>query len=561
MASPRERVDALRAQSSDHENHLIDELRSGKIDRRQFIRAAAIAGMALPAASFIAACSTKRDSATTPDAPQRGAPRPGGTFRIGLLVPAGALDPVLVGDQSGLGVLSLSGDYLIWSDRTLTPRPRLAQSWSHNGDGSVWTFKIREGVKFHDGTPMDAEDVATTFNRLADPDNGSNALSALGGVLTKDSAKALDPTTVRFTLEAPNGNFPFLTSSDNYNAIILPKNYDGNWDKTFIGTGPWKLGHYRPDEGISLLANKNYWDPTRQPLADKVEVIFYTNEQGQTLAFQGGQVDFVQQFSVSGGRAAITDSDVITMELRSAAHRQIHIRTDQKPLDDKRVRQAIALLVNRKVLVDGLLATKADYGNDSPFAPVFASTAPGIPQRQQDIQKAKQLLEAAGVADGFHVQLDTWQGFEMPALAQVLQQELRVANIHLSLSVTDSATYYGDSTFGNSRWLDSTMGITEYGHRGVPNVLLGAPLESKGTWNAAHFRNKTYDNLVRDYVAAIDLDSQRTAAKQIQELLLDEVPILFTYFYYYLSGSKKNVGGVDVTAMGCLDVSRAGFVG
>jgi peptide/nickel transport system substrate-binding protein len=229
-------------------------------------------------------------------------------------------------------------------------------------------------------------------------------------------------------------------------------------------------------------------------------------------------------------------------------------------LNDKRVRQAIALLVNRKVLVDGLLATKADFGNDSPFAPVFASTAPGVAQREQDIQQAKQLLAAAGVAGGFSIQLDTWQGFEMPALAQVLQQELRAANIHLSLSITDSASYYGEAVFGNSRWLDSSMGITEYGHRGVPNVLLGAPLESKGTWNAAHFKNKTYDGLVKDYVAAIDLDTQRVAAKKLQDLLLDEVPILFTYFYYYLSGTKKNVGGVDLTAMGCIDVTRAGFV-
>jgi peptide/nickel transport system substrate-binding protein len=560
VASPEERLDALRARSTEHQNHLIDELRLGKIGRRDFIRRAAVAGMALPVAGFLASCATKRDSVTRPDAPQRGTPRPGGTFRVGLLTPAGALDPVLVGDQAGLGVLSLAGDYLIWSDRNLVPRPRLAQSWSHNGDGTVWTFKIREGVTFHDGTPMDAEDVAATFNRLADPDNGSNALSALAGVLSKDSAKALDPTTVRFTLEAPNGNFPFLTSSDNYNAIILPKKYNGNWDKTFIGTGPWKLRQYRPDEGISLLPNKQYWDRTRQPLADKLEVIFYSNEQGQVLAFQGGQVDFVQQFSVSGGRAAITDPHMITTELRSAAHRQIHIRTDKKPLDDKRVRQAIALLVNRDVLVDGLLATKADYGNDSPFAPVFGSTAPGVAQRQQDVTKAKQLLEAAGVADGFSVQLDTWQGFEMPALAQVLQQELRAANIHLNLSITDSASYYGAAVFGNSRWLDSTMGITEYGHRGVPNVLLGAPLESKGTWNAAHFKNQTYDGLVKDYVAAIDLDSQRTAARQIQELLLDEVPILFTYFYYYLAGSKTNVAGADLTAMGCIDVTRAGFV-
>jgi peptide/nickel transport system substrate-binding protein len=560
VVSPQERADALRAKSTEHQNHLIDEFRSGKIDRRDFIRKAAVAGLAIPAASFIAGCGIKRASLTRAQSPSAGKPRPGGTFSIGQQVPSGALDPLHVDDQSGLGILGLSGDYLIWSDSHLIPQPRLAESWSHNGDASVWTFKIRSGARFHDGTPMDADDVAATFSRLADPANGSNALSVFTDVLSKDGAKALDPTTVQFTLEAPNGNFPFLVSSDNYNAIILPKDYAGNWQNTFIGTGPWQLGQYRPDEGVSLLPNKHYWDPARQPLADNLEVVFYSDEQGLVLAFVGGQFDFAQQYSVSGGRAAITDPNVITLGVRSSAFREIHMRCDQKPFTDKRVRQAMGLLVNRTVLVDGLLATKADYGDDSPFAPVFKSTAPGVPQRHQDIRKAKQLLEAAGVADGFSVQLDTWQGFEMPELAQVLQQEVRVANINVTLSITDNATYYGAATFGDSRWLDSTMGITEYGHRGVPNVLLGAPLTSSGTWNAAHFKNKTYDKLVGEYVAAIDLDSQRAAAKKIQELLLDETPILYTYFYYYLAGTKTNVTGVDFTAMGCVDVTRAGFV-
>ena len=137
-------------------------------------------------------------------------------------------------------MLGQSGEYLIWSDRDLKALPRLAESWSPSEGGRVWRFKIRQGVTFHDGTPMDAEDVASTFNRLADPDAGSNALSVFNGVLSKGNTKAVDGTTVEFQLDAPNGNFPFLVSSDNYNAIILPKTYDGDWEKTFIGTGPWK---------------------------------------------------------------------------------------------------------------------------------------------------------------------------------------------------------------------------------------------------------------------------------------------------------------------------------
>jgi peptide/nickel transport system substrate-binding protein len=561
MRGPPERVDAIRARSTDRENHLIDELRAGKIGRREFVRRAAVAGMSIPLAGFIAtACGAARDPLEEADPPQTGVPKQGGTLRVGQQQPPGALDPVIVNNQPGLTVLGQTGEFLVWSDGNLELQPRLAESWSANDDGSAWTFNLRQGVKFHNGAPMEAEDVVTTFDRLADPENGSNALSVFTGVLSKGGAKAVDASTVEFTLDAPTGNFPYLTSSDNYNAIILPKDYEGDWEKTFIGTGPWKLGQYRPGVGITLLPNEQYWDPTRRPLAEKCEFVFFTNEQSLILGFQGNQVDVVVQFSVSGGKALLTDPTVVTTELKSSAHRQCHMRCDVEPFDDKRIRQAVGLLVNRPNLVDGLLDTKTDIGNDSPFAPVYPSTSPDVRQREQNVAEARKLLEAAGVADGFSVTLSTWDGFEMPDYAQLLQQDLRAANIRLNLSITDDGTYYGDATFGNSPWLDSKVGITEYGHRGVPNVLLGAPLLSTGTWNSAHFKNPTYDQLFADYTAAIDLDVQRATAQQIQELLLDETPILFAYFYYFLSGAKDYVAGVETTAMGHTDVSRTGFI-
>jgi peptide/nickel transport system substrate-binding protein len=516
--------------------------------------------MSIPLVAFLAsACGVTTEDLEKKDKAQTAKPKPGGTIRLGEQAPSGALDPVTVNNQGGLVVLGQTGEYLIWSDPNLKPLPRLAESWKPNSDGSVWTFKLRKGVKFHDGKVMDAEDVASTFDRLADPDVGSNALSVFGGVLSKGNTKAIDAQTVEFRLDEPNGNFPYLTSSDNYNAIILPKTYDGDWEKTFIGTGPWKLDRFRPAEGVSFVPNREYWDPRRRAIADKNEMIFYANEQGLVLGFQGNEADVVVQFAVSGGKALLTDSSVITTELRSAAHRQVHMRTDKEPFKDKRVRQAIALLVDRRALVEGLLDTKSDYGNDSPFAPLYRSTAE-VEQRQRDVAKAKELLRAAGKEDGFSVQLNTWQGFEMPDLAQLIQQNLREAGIRIDLKITDSTTYYGKAVFGESPWLDSTMGITEYGHRGVPNVLLGAPLTSKGTWNSAHFKNDRYDSLVDDYVGAVDLHSQRRYAKQIQELLLDEVPIMFLYFYYFLSGAKDYISGVETNAMGHTDVSRAGFV-
>jgi ABC-type transport system substrate-binding protein len=129
-------------------------------------------------------------------------------------------------------MLQQTGEFLANSGSDLVLRPVLAESWTPNQDGSVWTFKIRQGVKFHNGATMTADDVVATIDRLADPKNASNALSAFTGVLSKGGAKKIDDQTVEFHLDAPNGNFPYYLSSDNYNAIILPKDYAGDFERT-----------------------------------------------------------------------------------------------------------------------------------------------------------------------------------------------------------------------------------------------------------------------------------------------------------------------------------------
>src|SRR5215207_3961268 len=555
-------VDAVRAQRSELENHVIDEYRAGYIGRREFIRRGAVVGMSLPMVGFLAsACGGDDDGSGNggPPATQEDVQvKPGGTFKSGLQLPGSDLDPVIVNNQGALGTLGQSGEFLIYSDRDLTPVPRLAESWKPNAGGSQWTFKIRQGVKFQNGDPMTSEDVAATFNLHADPDTGSNALSAFTGVLSKGGAQATDESTVVLELEAPNGNFPYSTSSDNYNLIILPKGFDPTkWVKTFPGTGPWKLEKYTPNVGVTYTKNPDYWDKTRQPNPDRNEIKYYEKEEAAVLGVQGGEVDILAQFSPVNGKPLLTDQNVQVIELRASQHRQLHMRTDKEPFNDKRVRQAVALLINRDNVVKGLLEGKADYGNDSPMAPVYKSTDKSVPQRKQDVEKAKALLAEAG-KENFGVELRTWRVFEVPQYAALVQNDLKAAGINVKLNITDAATYYGDSVYGKSPWLDSTFGITEYGHRGAPNVYLGAPLKSDGTWNSAHFKNKEYDALVTEYVAALDLQAQRTASKKIQEMLLDEVPIVFSYFYFYLTATKPTVGGMAVSAMGQVDVSQAG---
>jgi peptide/nickel transport system substrate-binding protein len=558
MDEIQRRVDAIRRGRTELENSVIDELFAGHISRREFVRAGSVLGMSLPLLSFLAACGGTTTSGTT-QGKVTGAVKKGGTITVGVVSPTAGIDPIKIADEGGLLVLGQVGEFLAWSGEDLRLQPRLAQTWTPNSDGSVWTFKIRQGVTFNDGTPMTADDVAFTINLHADPTNGSNALSAFKGVIGKGAATATDPTTVKVTLNAPNGNFPYLVSSDNYNLTILPKTYTGGFEKSFIGTGPWKVTSYQTGSGVSLVRNPTYWNKSNPPPLDAVNFKFYTDEQPRILALQGNTAQVISDFSASGGQALFTAANITVLDIKSTSHRQVHMRTDMEPFTDKRVRQALALSLSRPDLVQGLWNGKAQVANDSPFFKAYPSTDPSVPQRAQDLNKAKQLLSQAGKSSGFSVTLSTERLDEIPNLATLIKDSASKIGVTINLNITDSATYYGDAVFGKSPWLDSVMGITDYGHRGVPNVFLTSPLVSTGTWNSAHFKSSQYDQLVKQYVAAVDLSSQRKLAGQIEQLLLDETPVIFPYNYDFLGATRSDVLNVTITAIGQVDLSKAGF--
>ena len=543
-------LDALRRGRSAHENHLIDGLVAARVSRREFMRYGSVLGLSLP---FLGSVAAAVGYAVTPSLARAGTP--GGTIRIAQNVPAASVDPVKIADGGGITVISQVAETLVLSGGDLTARPVLAESWSPNKDGTVWTFKLRKGVKFHNGKEMKADDVVASLDRLADPDNGSNALSALSGVLSKGGTRKADDYTVEFHLDAANGNFPYYVSTDNYNAVILPADYKGDFEQNMIATGPFKLEKYTPKVGASFVRNDDYWGG--KPLPDRVEIGFYSDYQPQILALQSGQIDIIEQIPVLQGVGLLNDPNVDIISTPSTAHQQVHMRTDLDPFKDKRVRRAIALCLDRPKLVQGLMKGRAKIGNDSPFASAFPSSDPDIKQREKNIAEAKQLLEAAGMKNGFKTTLTTEKYLEIPDYAVLIQNAVKEIGGDITVNVLDQGAYYGDAVYGKSPWLDSDMGITDYGHRGVPNVFLAAPLKSDGTWNSAHFKNKEYDALVTGYVASLDLESQRAAAGKIQTLLLDETPILFTYFYDFLTATKKGATGVEPTAMSHLFVNKA----
>ena len=246
--------------------------------------------------------------------------------------------------------------------------------------------------------------------------------------------------------------------------------------------------------------------------------------------------------------------DATVSSISTAQHRQVYFDTASAPFNDKRVRQAVALTLNRQVFIDGLVAGYGTVGNDHPIWSLFPMYNPDSPaQRDEDLATAQSLLEAAGVGGGFSAPLDTLVFAEVEDLAQLIQASATQIGIDLTVGVYDSGTYYNDY------WLAAagSMGIVNYGHRGVPNVYMAAPLLSDGTWNASHWVNETYDDLYAQFASAPDLDTQRQISGEMQTLLNDEVPFIVPYFVDHISITQPNFGGMAVTGMGHVDLSNA----
>jgi peptide/nickel transport system substrate-binding protein len=547
------RFDGVRSQLTERQNHLVDEIRRGGLSRREFLAAASVAGMGMSLAGLLAGspvdAATKKKAAPTKRKP---------LLRISTIAPGSKIDPLIANNGGSLLLLGLAGEYLSYDNNKGILEPRVAESWSANADSTVWTFKIRKGMTFHNGKKLTAADVVATFDRLADPANKSNALSVFKGILQKGNTTKVDDYTVRFQLDQPVGAFPYQVSSDNYNAIILPADYSGDWEKTFIGSGPWIMEKYVVDQGVTFKRNPNYFAKDRQPNFERLQVTQFKDDGARLIALQSGQVDWDAFSSATTAKTLSGDSNFTVGQSPTAGHLQIHLRCDKGPFSaDKRLRQAMLLTLDRPGIVQGVVDGFGVLGNDSPMAPGYATTDKSVAQRKKDIAKAKALMTAAGKPDGFDVTLSTWGRADIKLLAQIVKQAAKEININVTIDIADDdgSAYYDDKRAPS--WLNSDFGITEYGHRGVPNVYLNSALITGGVWQAAHYSNPEFDAAAKAYMGASDVSIQKAQSKKVQEILLEDSPIGFAYFGNALDVSRKQLTGNYTNGMNVLETTRA----
>src|SRR5215471_1197990 len=336
MGIDHKRLDDLRRGRGPIQEHVIDEFVAGRLSRRDFLRRATAAGLSLPLLSAVlAACGTS----TAPTATKAPAGGSGGTITVGVVRPTADINPITIADQGGIECLDQVGEFLVFTDHQLRYHPWLAESWQPNADATVWTFKIRQGVKFNNGRPMTVDDVVYSFKSQCDPKSSANALSIFGGTLVPDGVVKVDDTTVAFHLEQPNGGFIDAVSNDNFNMIIVPDRYDyGHYQQSFIGTGRFMKTGYTPGVGATFVRNPHYWGTPARPA--KLKFTFYADAAAMTIALQAGQIDSNDGFSIADSPQLLSGGFNV-ISLKASYHRELSMRNDIHPFTSKYVRQAI----------------------------------------------------------------------------------------------------------------------------------------------------------------------------------------------------------------------------
>jgi peptide/nickel transport system substrate-binding protein len=539
---------------NDLEYHLYEEARAGRMTRQQLLVRASVVGVSASAlAAILAACGSGSSSSGSSGAVSSAGPvKKGGTAIFGITAPAQDVDPVTMYNTGAIMTTQLACDYLVFPDPDYVLQPRLATKWEPAATPDEWTFTIRSGVMWQDGTPLTVDDVVTSFDRITDPKVGSAALSAFSGVLSKGNVEAVDDHTVKFHLDRPYGDFPALVSSFNYNAVILPKNYQiGDFTKGGIGTGAFVLKTFSADQGATYTRNPNYWGAPL-PYLDGVQVKYFADTPPIVLAIQGGSIDAFPQVPFQGSQALFSDPNITVTETPSSEYRTLQMRVDQSPFDKKEVRQAIAYSLDRPGLIQGLLGGHAELGNDHAFAPIYpGSPTTEIPQRAQDIDKAKQLLQSVGMSN-LTVTLTTEQFLEIPQYAQYVKQMAAPAGITVNLDVQPQSKFYG--TGSNQPWLQVPFGITDWGARGTAGQTIDPAylcrsvpkpdLSNAGAWNSAHWCNQDFDHLVEQFEAEADEQKRKDLAKQAATIQQEDTPDVIAYWIKELRATRKNLHGL-----------------
>ncbi|MEU6866221.1 ABC transporter substrate-binding protein [Streptomyces sp. NPDC046876] len=485
------------------------------------------------ALAFTAACGT---GTTTPDAKNaaEGAPKQGGRLRAAFA--GGGANETLDPHAANLFVDAARAkalfDKLADFGADLAAVPRLAEKWEANDALDTWKITLRKAA-FHDGKPVTAEDVLYSYRRIADPKGTFRAKASLEPV-DLDASRALDPSTVEFKLKRPYAEFPNLLAA--FGAYIVPKDATA-FDKP-IGSGPFSFVSFTPGKSLVVKRNDAYWEGA--PHLDELEFVVAGEESARVSALLGGQVEYAHELNPATARTHEGKGKIEIVRLPGSAMQGFVMKTDRPPFNDPRVRQAFFLIADRKELVDGALSGAGEIGNDL-FGKGYQYYPAGLPQRAQDLDKARALLKEAG-AEGLKVTLDTAPaatGFV--EAAGIFKEQAAKAGVTVEIKVGNKDTYWKD-ILNNGTFASYRSGAMPIESHISQRLLTGS------TTNATKWQQKDFDDLYQQAQSTRDVTQRGALYERMQRRLYDEGGFLIWGFADWIIATAPKVHGVSKQA-------------
>jgi peptide/nickel transport system substrate-binding protein len=436
---------------------------------------------------------------------------------------------------------------LVEFDESGSIQPALATSWSVSEDQTEWTFSLREGVTFHDGTPFNAAAVQASLERILDPENGFSRRSTLSAI---SEVVVVDEHTVRLVTAEPFG--PLLAHLASDAAVIVSPaalaeyGADIGWHP--VGTGAFKYASHVAEQSVTVVRNDNYW--AGPPALNEIRFLAVPEAATRITMLEAGEADIVVNIPGFDVPRLDTAPGLSVRLDPSTRVGHVGINTSKAPFDDQLVRQALNHAINREAIVHGILRNIGQ-----PARSIVASATVGFSDSSDytyDPERARELLAEAGYPTGFAATLLAPQGryYMDRETAVVIQAQLKDIGIDLNLQIVDWSTYLellrepADKNSTQLYWLGWETGTMHIQYI-LDTVFQTSQLPPAG-WNTMFYQNEDVSEMINQARRTVDDAEQQALYEEIQATVMDDAPWVPVYEFQQITGLRDNVVGLQV---------------
>ncbi|KZC95398.1 peptide ABC transporter substrate-binding protein [Clavibacter tessellarius] len=489
---------------------------------------AGIAGLGLLA---LTGCATGANSTTIPEAAATGTAARGGRLRVARPAASAAETLDSASSLSAYEYLGALYNRLVRLDEKGQTIPDLAEEWAASADGATWTFRLRRGVRFHDGSTFTAADAIASIQHILDPATASPQGGVLADMIGPDSMSAPDPYTLRFQLLTPNAEFPSLLTA--YQCYIVPAAAIGTIGRAGIGTGPFRLSSFHPAGSGSVEAFDDHF--AGRPVLDGIDFSSIQDTTARVNALLAGQIDLISQTNLDFATARVVSasSRATVARVVDAQWYTIPMLATSDEFRDPLVRQAMKLAYDPEQIVATALQGTGTPARDNPVPPSLAAFVDV--ERPYDPDQAKALLAKAGMA-GLKTEIHTssYESVFTP-MAVAYRDQVKAAGIDLTVRSSSADSYFTEI------WMQKPL-MVSYWFTGRPiDQVLNQIFRTGSSYNESAWSNPTFDALLDDARATMDDAKRLMLYQDAQRLVVEDSADMTPMFGDRLVGISRDV--------------------